>query len=114
MGIGESLLQKAIASSTGRKIEAIKADLKEVGDLGLVAVVSIVSPCSRNNRRFIGNPLANYNLAELEEQPAHTLQAEAADRALCIRPTDRNRQDHGECSKRPGYFFPFAIMKPLQ
>jgi len=39
LGIGESLLQKAIAQSTGRKLEAIKADLKEVGDLGLVAMV---------------------------------------------------------------------------
>ncbi|KAF9504468.1 hypothetical protein BS47DRAFT_1368773 [Hydnum rufescens UP504] len=42
LGIGESLLQKAIAESTGRKLEAIKADLKEVGDLGLVAIRSWV------------------------------------------------------------------------
>ncbi|KAF8321224.1 DNA ligase I [Clavulina sp. PMI_390] len=40
LGIGESLLQKAIAQSTGRKPDAIKADFKEVGDLGLVAMNS--------------------------------------------------------------------------
>ncbi len=33
---------KAIAESTGRKMDAIKADLKEVGDLGLVAKVCFV------------------------------------------------------------------------
>ena len=33
---------KAIAESTGRKMDAIKADLKDVGDLGLVAKVSAI------------------------------------------------------------------------
>lgn len=42
LGIGESLLMKAIAESTGRKMDAIKADLKDVGDLGLVAKVSAI------------------------------------------------------------------------
>ena len=39
LGIGESLLVKAIAESTGRSQAIIKADLKEEGDLGLVAMV---------------------------------------------------------------------------
>lgn len=39
LGIGESLLIKAISESTGRSNANIKADLKEVGDLGLVAMV---------------------------------------------------------------------------
>ena len=39
LGIGESLLLKAIAESTGRSIATIKADLKKEGDLGLVARV---------------------------------------------------------------------------
>ncbi|KAF9509239.1 hypothetical protein BS47DRAFT_1377634 [Hydnum rufescens UP504] len=50
LGIGESLLQKAIAESTGRKLEAIKADLKEVGDLGLVAINS------KNSQRTLFKP----------------------------------------------------------
>ena len=40
LGIGESLLIKAIAESTGRTLALIKADLKKEGDLGLVAMVS--------------------------------------------------------------------------
>ncbi len=39
LGIGESLLIKAIAESTGRSLALIKADLKKEGDLGLVAMV---------------------------------------------------------------------------
>jgi DNA ligase-1 len=40
LGIGESLLIKAIAESTGRSLAVIKADLKKEEDLGLVAMVS--------------------------------------------------------------------------
>ncbi|KAF5314030.1 hypothetical protein D9611_006793 [Ephemerocybe angulata] len=40
LGIGESLLVKAIAESTGRSLAVIKADLKKEGDLGLVAMNS--------------------------------------------------------------------------
>ncbi|PFH54460.1 hypothetical protein AMATHDRAFT_72261 [Amanita thiersii Skay4041] len=40
LGIGESLLIKAIAESTGRGLSVIKADLKKEGDLGLVAMNS--------------------------------------------------------------------------
>lgn len=46
LGIGESLLIKAISESTGRSNATVKADLKKEGDLGLVAQVS---PCSRIN-----------------------------------------------------------------
>jgi len=40
LGIGESLLIKAIGESTGRSIAVVKADLKREGDLGLVAMNS--------------------------------------------------------------------------
>lgn len=39
LGIGESLLIKAIGESTGRKPQSVKEDLKKEGDLGLVAMV---------------------------------------------------------------------------
>lgn len=39
LGIGESLLLKAIGESTGRNLSTIKSDLKKEGDLGLVAMV---------------------------------------------------------------------------
>ncbi|KAI1090861.1 ATP-dependent DNA ligase [Rostrohypoxylon terebratum] len=40
LGIGESLIMKAIGETTGRSVQVIKADQKEIGDLGLVAVKS--------------------------------------------------------------------------
>ncbi|KAK0569384.1 ATP-dependent DNA ligase Cdc17 [Tilletia horrida] len=40
LGLGESLILKAIARSTGRNIADIKKDLKVHGDLGLVAIKS--------------------------------------------------------------------------
>jgi DNA ligase-1 len=41
LGIGESLLVKAIAESTGRNATKIKDDLRKEGDLGKVAMVRI-------------------------------------------------------------------------
>lgn len=40
LGIGESLIMKAIGESTGRSLAVIKEDQKQIGDLGLVAVKS--------------------------------------------------------------------------
>ena len=40
LGIGESLLVKAIAQTTGRSVAQIKADVGVKGDLGIVAETS--------------------------------------------------------------------------
>ncbi|KAI5863094.1 ATP-dependent DNA ligase [Durotheca rogersii] len=40
LGIGESLIMKSIGETTGRSLQIIKADQKEIGDLGLVAIKS--------------------------------------------------------------------------
>lgn len=40
LGIGESLIMKSIGETTGRTLNVIKADQKEIGDLGLVAAKS--------------------------------------------------------------------------
>ena len=40
LGIGESLIMKAIGESTGRSLSVIKTDQNEIGDLGLVAAKS--------------------------------------------------------------------------
>lgn len=40
LGIGESLLVKAISESTGRSAAQVKADYKKTGDLGMVAQAS--------------------------------------------------------------------------
>ena len=39
LGIGESLLMKAIAGATGRQVQQIKAESIKKGDLGIVAEV---------------------------------------------------------------------------
>ena len=40
LGIGESLIMKAIGEATGRSLAIVKADQNEIGDLGLVAAKS--------------------------------------------------------------------------
>ena len=40
LGIGESLIMKAIGESTGRSLQVVKSDQRKIGDLGLVAVAS--------------------------------------------------------------------------
>jgi DNA ligase-1 len=40
LGIGESLIMKAISESTGRSLQHIKTEQNEIGDLGLVAAKS--------------------------------------------------------------------------
>ncbi|KIM85179.1 hypothetical protein PILCRDRAFT_351787 [Piloderma croceum F 1598] len=52
LGIGESLLIKAIGESTGRGNATVKADLKKEGDLGLVAMNS------KNNQKTLFKPKA--------------------------------------------------------
>jgi DNA ligase-1 len=45
LGVGESLIMKAIAEATGRTAQSLKAAYDEMGDLGLVAKTS------RSNQR---------------------------------------------------------------
>jgi DNA ligase-1 len=65
LGIGEMLLVKAIAESTGRATTKIKEDLRKEGDLGKVAMVSPVNLLplltrqnSRNNQPTMFKPKA--------------------------------------------------------
>lgn len=50
LGIGESLIIKALAQATGRKTDQIKAEVEKQGDLGLVA------ESSRGNQRLMFAP----------------------------------------------------------
>lgn len=42
MGVGETLLMKAVAQATGRTVDKIKAEVAIKGDLGLVSEVSLI------------------------------------------------------------------------
>ena len=44
LGIGESLLVKAIAESSGRSVQQVKHDLEKTGDLGDIAQVTLSLP----------------------------------------------------------------------
>ncbi|KAE8593398.1 hypothetical protein XENTR_v10019111 [Xenopus tropicalis] len=50
LGIGETILMKAVAQATGRQLEKIKSEAQEKGDLGLVA------ESSRSNQRTMFTP----------------------------------------------------------
>ncbi|XP_068097108.1 DNA ligase 1 [Hyperolius riggenbachi] len=50
LGIGETILMKAVAQATGRQLDKIKAEAQEKGDLGLVA------ESSRSNQRTMFTP----------------------------------------------------------
>ena len=50
LGIGESLIMKAIGETTGRSINVIKTDQNEIGDLGLVAAKS------KSNQKLMFKP----------------------------------------------------------
>lgn len=50
LGVGETVLMKAVAQATGRQLDKIKAEAQERGDLGLVA------ESSRSNQRMMFAP----------------------------------------------------------
>ncbi|XP_068590898.1 DNA ligase 1 isoform X2 [Cebidichthys violaceus] len=50
LGVGETVLMKAVAQATGRQLDKIKAEAQERGDLGLVA------ESSRSNQRTMFQP----------------------------------------------------------
>ena len=52
MGIGESILIKAVANVTGRNVSSIKKDMDKQGDLGLVA------QSSKSNQKTMFIPAA--------------------------------------------------------
>ncbi|KAJ1936177.1 ATP-dependent DNA ligase Cdc17, partial [Linderina pennispora] len=50
LGIGESILLKAIATATGRQLPKVKEDHRKLGDLGAVVVAS------KSNQRLMFKP----------------------------------------------------------
>ncbi|KAG6868593.1 hypothetical protein C0993_000619 [Termitomyces sp. T159_Od127] len=75
LGIGESLLVKAIAESTGRTIAIIKADLQREGDLGLVAMNSKNSQKTLFKPKPLTIPFVFRNLKDIALTAGNSSQA---------------------------------------
>jgi DNA ligase 1 len=71
LGIGESLIMKAIGESSGRSLAVIKEDHKKIGDLGLVAAKSR----SKQSQMFKPKPLTvrgvHQGLLEIAKMEGH-------------------------------------------
>ncbi|KLO17007.1 DNA ligase I [Schizopora paradoxa] len=75
LGIGESLLVKAIGESTGRSLATVKSDLKREGDLGLVAMNSKNSQKTLFKPKPLTVPFVFSNLKEIALSSGHSSQA---------------------------------------
>ncbi|OCB86086.1 DNA ligase I [Sanghuangporus baumii] len=75
LGIGESILLKAIAESTGRSLSIIKADLKREGDLGMVAMNSKNSQKTIFKPKRLTVPYVFSNLREIALSTGHSSQS---------------------------------------
>lgn len=75
LGIGESLLIKAISESTGRTLATLKAELKKEGDLGLVAMNSKRSQKTLFKPRPLTVPFVFSSLREIALSSGHSSQA---------------------------------------
>ncbi|EPT04364.1 hypothetical protein FOMPIDRAFT_1034966 [Fomitopsis schrenkii] len=74
LGIGESLLIKAIGESTGRSLSVIKTELKKEGDLGLVAMNSKNSQKTLFKPKPLTVPFVFNNLKEIAMSSGHSSQ----------------------------------------
>ncbi|THH34171.1 hypothetical protein EUX98_g110 [Antrodiella citrinella] len=74
LGIGESLLVKAIGESTGRNLNTIKSELKKEGDLGLVAMNSKNSQKTLFKPKPLTVPFVFANLREIAMSTGHSSQ----------------------------------------
>ncbi|EUC57299.1 ATP-dependent DNA ligase [Rhizoctonia solani AG-3 Rhs1AP] len=74
LGIGESLLIKAIGESTGRKTDAIKDELKKEGDLGLVAMNSRAMQKTLWKPKPLTLPFVFKSLLEIAQSTGHASQ----------------------------------------
>ena len=83
LGIGETILIKAIADSTGRTVEQLKLDYKSKGDLGLVAEV-IFSPSTSPHSHLA--PSAGISI-----DPTNDVQTQTVDRVARLPKTEGNR-----------------------
>ncbi|GJJ79072.1 DNA ligase 1 [Entomortierella parvispora] len=92
LGIGESLLLKAIAESTGREMKKIKADYAEIGDLGIVAMNSRSNQPTMFKPKALTIPHVFKTLKDIASLSGNSSQKQKVDKIKVLLVSCRNKE----------------------
>ncbi|KAG0051537.1 hypothetical protein BGZ83_003578 [Gryganskiella cystojenkinii] len=92
LGIGESLLMKAIAESTGREMKKIKADFQEIGDLGVVAMNSRSNQPTMFKPKALTIPHVFKTLKDIASLTGNSSQKQKVDKIKTLLVACRNKE----------------------
>ncbi|KAG0213346.1 hypothetical protein BGX28_004684 [Mortierella sp. GBA30] len=92
LGIGESLLMKAIAESTGREMKKIKADYAEIGDLGVIAMNSRSNQPTMFKPKALTIPHVFKTLKDIASLSGNSSQKQKVDKIKLLLVSCRNKE----------------------
>ncbi|KAF9978953.1 hypothetical protein BGZ73_007840 [Actinomortierella ambigua] len=92
LGIGESLLMKAIAESTGREMKKIKADYAEIGDLGVIAMNSRSNQPTMFRPKALTIPHVFKTLKDIASLSGNSSQKQKVDKIKVLLVSCRNKE----------------------
>ncbi|KAF9167267.1 hypothetical protein DFQ26_005226 [Actinomortierella ambigua] len=92
LGIGESLLMKAIAESTGREMKKIKADYADIGDLGVVAMNSRSNQPTMFRPKALTIPHVFKTLKDIASLSGNSSQKQKVDKIKLLLVSCRNKE----------------------
>ncbi|KAF8945628.1 hypothetical protein BGZ47_002283 [Haplosporangium gracile] len=92
LGIGESLLLKAIAESTGREMKKIKADYAEIGDLGVIAMNSRSNQPTMFKPKVLTIPHVFKTLKDIASLTGNSSQKQKVDKIKLMLVSCRNKE----------------------
>ncbi|KAG0351220.1 hypothetical protein BG005_009313 [Podila minutissima] len=92
LGIGESLLMKAIAESTGREMKKIKESYAEIGDLGVVAMNSRSNQPTMFKPKALTIPHVFKTLKDIASLSGNSSQKQKVDKIKVLLVSCRNKE----------------------
>ncbi|KAF8969544.1 hypothetical protein BGZ46_010656 [Entomortierella lignicola] len=92
LGIGESLLLKAIAESTGREMKKIKTDYAEIGDLGIIAMNSRSNQPTMFKPKALTIPYVFKTLKDIASLSGNSSQKQKVDKIKLLLVSCRNKE----------------------
>ncbi|KAI1321163.1 hypothetical protein EDD11_007729 [Mortierella claussenii] len=92
LGIGESLLMKAIAESTGREMKKIKTDYAEIGDLGVIAMNSRSNQPTMFKPKALTIPHVFKTLKDIASLSGNSSQKQKVDKIKLLLVSCRNKE----------------------